>query len=110
MRYAASWSPPNWNEPGMRMPVMPTALSSFICVAIASGVSFGGGGNCTRRPAAGVVQVSVHQSGDHRAAAEIDLPGRGPRRASQRFAVPHCDKAIAADRHRLRDRELRVDG
>src|SRR5258708_3684328 len=62
------------------------------------------------RTAARVVQVSVHQSRDHRAAAEIDQARRRACAPAQRFAGAHRDEAIAADRHRLRDRERRVDG
>ena len=60
--------------------------------------------------AARVVQVAVDQAGDDRASLQIDLPRGHAGRAAHGIVRADGGEAIAADRHRLRDREGRIDG
>src|SRR5258706_10111145 len=55
------------------------------------------------------MQVAIDEARYHRTPGEIDLARRRGREGSHRVVRANGNDAIAADRHRLRDRERRVD-
>ena len=67
-------------------------------------------GEIDARPAAGVVEVTVGEAGDHRLAVQIDRRRLRAGERADRGARADRGELAAGDRHRLRDREPRVDG
>ena len=61
-------------------------------------------------PAAGAVQMVVHQPRDHRAALQIDHPRRRPGDRLHLIVVADGHDAIADDRDGFVDRETAIDG